>query len=140
MNKLLLLVLALSLSSFVNAAKSNMLLSDESNTVEIFKKSSAKIVYVHRAKNLRHAQIRVGSGSGIIWDKDGHIITNYHVIKGADAVSITMDGITIPAKIMGVEPRKDLAVLALDSKRALSLLKSYKPFVIADSNKLLIGQ
>jgi len=121
------------------------LLPDERNTVEIFQKAAPKVVYVHRLttvlnRHLQKMQIPNGTGSGVIWDDKGHIVTNYHVIKGADKLSITLGNMTVPAKVIGVEPRKDIAVLEIQSAQAIASLKSYKPFDIVHLNDLVVGQ
>jgi S1-C subfamily serine protease len=121
------------------------LLPDERNTIEIFQKFSTKVVYVHRlATVLNHSyertQIAAGAGSGIIWDAQGHIVTNYHVINGADHLRVSIGKLTVPAKVIGAEPRKDIAVLAITSPKALELLKSFTPFEHARTSELLVGQ
>lgn len=121
------------------------LLPDERNTVEIFQKSSPKVVYVHRLSTvfnraLKKMHVPSGTGSGIIWDDKGHIITNFHVIKGADNLSITLGKMTVPAKVIGTEPRKDIAVLEIKNPQALAYLKAYKPFEIVHLKDLMVGQ
>jgi len=128
-----------------NAMNPAELLPDESNTVEIFKKSSSKVVYVHRlATVLDHSYqlltAPAGTGSGIIWDANGHVVTNYHVIKGADKLAVTIGKLTVPAKVIGVEPRKDIAVLSITSKKVLAELQSFTPFEMAETKDLLVGQ
>lgn len=123
----------------------NSLLPDEQNTVSVFQKASPKVVYVHRLatitnRSLKKMQVPDGEGSGIIWDDKGHIVTNYHVIKGADNLAITLDTMTVPAKVVGAEPRKDIAVLQIRSPQALAFLKSYKPFEIVHLKDLMVGQ
>ena len=77
-----------------------------------------------------------GTGSGFIWDSDGHIVTNYHVIKGADEAQITLwDQSTWDAKLVGVEPDKDLAVLKIKAPD-----DRLKPIKIGESKNLLVGQ
>jgi 2-alkenal reductase len=57
----------------------------------------------------------LGSGSGFVWDDSGHIVTNYHVVEGADQLQITFnDGTVAVADIRGVDPSSDLAVLRID--------------------------
>jgi S1-C subfamily serine protease len=85
-------------------------------------------------------QVPDGAGSGIIWDVAGHIVTNFHVVKGAEQLAITIGKLTVPAKVIGAEPRKDLAVLAIKSPKALALLKSYTPFELTRTKELLVGQ
>lgn len=73
-------------------------------------------------------------GSGVIISKDGYIITNNHVIDGAEEISVTLanDGVEYQAKIIGIDEKTDLAVIKIDAKD----LPSIK---IADSSKLLEG-
>ncbi len=143
----LLLVLCLTSSVWVpgHAAKLDTLLPNERNTIEVFQKSAPKVVYVQRMTTVvthfhRRSQIPAGSGTGIIWDAEGHVVTNFHVVHGADHLAIRIGQITVPAKVIGTEPRKDIAVLALASPKALALLKSYKPFEMAHTSELLVGQ
>ncbi|MBA2711387.1 MAG: trypsin-like peptidase domain-containing protein [Tatlockia sp.] len=123
----------------------NELLPNERNTVEIFQKFAPKVVYVHRLttvinKSYQRTQIPAGAGSGIIWDSQGHIVTNFHVIKGADKLSISIGKLTVPAKLIGAEPRKDIAVLAINSPKALEMLKTFEPFALARTDELMVGQ
>jgi S1-C subfamily serine protease len=118
---------------------------DERNTVTVFQNASPKVVYVHRLATVSHrtlqkTQVPDGAGSGIIWDAQGHIVTNFHVINGADDLAITVGNMTVPAKVIGAEPRKDIAVLQIKSPQALAYLKSYKPFEIVHLNDLIVGQ
>ncbi|WP_420911415.1 S1C family serine protease [Legionella norrlandica] len=124
------------------------LLPDERNTVEVFQKASPKVVYVHRLAtatiqkrySLQKAHIPNGAGSGIIWDNKGHVVTNFHVINGADDLAITLGNMTVPAKVIGSEPRKDIAVLEIKSPKALEYLKSFQPFEIVHLSNLIVGQ
>lgn len=121
------------------------LLQNERNSVDIFQKFSPKVVYVHRLTTVvknpyERLQVPAGAGSGMIWDKEGHIVTNFHVINGADNLTVTLLGVTVPAKVVGVEPRKDIAVLKVNSPKALDLLKDFTPFQIIHSKDLLVGQ
>jgi S1-C subfamily serine protease len=79
---------------------------------------------------------RRGDGSGFAWDKDGHIVTNYHVVQDAEEVEVTFrDGTRLPAEIVGNDPDSDLAVLKVD--RSSDLLH---PAVLGDSDTLFVGQ
>lgn len=140
---LLILVIGLGLQSSVLASDLEQLLPNERNNVEVFQKCSPAVVYVHRmsktSRTLRSQFKHVvpeGSGSGVIWDKDGHIVTNYHVIHGADALAITLNGQTVPATVIGSESRWDLAVLKIHPK----YLKNFKPLEIVQTQHLLVGQ
>ncbi|MBN9230055.1 MAG: peptidase [Legionella sp. 40-6] len=124
----------------------NALLPDEQNTIQVFQEASPKVVYVHRLATVTNRisfktmQVSDGAGSGIIWDDKGHIVTNFHVIKGADKLAITLGNMTVPAKILGAEPRKDIAVLKITSPHALASLKSFKPFEVVHLPDLIVGQ
>lgn len=121
-------------------------LPDEQNTIDVFRKISSKVVFIHRLTTvvdpLRQAAAlkQSGSGSGLIWDKQGHVVTNFHVIKGADKFQISINGMTVSADVIGFEPRKDLAVLAINSSKALEQLKAFTPIEIAPTHELQVGQ
>lgn len=133
----------LSCSSY--AAVLDDLSPNEQNTVGIFQKFSTKVVYVHRLATVvnhfyERMEVPAGAGSGIIWDSNGHIVTNFHVIDGAEKIAVTIGNLTVPATVIGAEPRKDLAVLSIKSEKALSLLKSFVPFELTRTSGLLVGQ
>jgi S1-C subfamily serine protease len=95
---------------------------DEANTTEIFRRASPSVVYVtNRALRRNRFSLNVqeiprGSGSGFVWDKNGLIVTNYHVISGADRLIITLqDQSKWEATVVGLAPEKDLAVLKIDA-------------------------
>jgi S1-C subfamily serine protease len=77
-----------------------------------------------------------GSGSGFIVDRQGHIVTNYHVIEGADQILVNMaDGQEYEAVLVGSDPANDLAVIRIDAAGDLP-----EPLVLADSDALRVGQ
>ena len=77
-----------------------------------------------------------GTGSGFVIDKQGHILTNYHVIQGAGAVRVTLfDGSTHPAKLVGQDATNDVAVLQIKA----SADKLF-PVTFGDSSRVLVGQ
>jgi len=77
---------------------------------------------------------REGQGSGFVYDAQGHIVTNNHVVRDADEVQITFsDGRTVPAEIVGTDPDSDLAVLKVDAE-------SLQPLPLGDSDALRVGQ
>ena len=115
---------------------------DEKATIKLFEETSPSVVFITTI-NLRRDffstniyKMPAGTGSGFIWDPDGHIVTNYHVIKGADEAQITLwDQSTWDAKLVGVEPDKDLAVLKIKAPD-----DRLKPIKIGESKNLLVGQ
>lgn len=77
-----------------------------------------------------------GAGSGFVWDTSGHIITNNHVVDGADSINVTFaNETTIPAKVVGTDPDSDLAVLKVDLPA-----DQLKPVTLADSTQIKVGQ
>jgi S1-C subfamily serine protease len=77
-----------------------------------------------------------GIGSGFVWDKNGHIVTNNHVTEGADRVTVTFsDGTTVDGKVVGADPDSDLAVVKVDMPS-----EQLHPVQLADSSQLKVGQ
>jgi S1-C subfamily serine protease len=77
-----------------------------------------------------------GSGSGFVIDRQGHIVTNYHVIEGADELLVNLaDGQEYEAALVGSDPVNDLAVIRISAGEALP-----DPVVLADSDALRVGQ
>ena len=80
-------------------------------------------------------QYQSGLGSGFVWDQQGHIVTNNHVIDGADKIEVTFnDGMIVQADLVGVDPDSDLAVLKVDLPEGIA------PIQLADSDTLKVGQ
>jgi 2-alkenal reductase len=77
-----------------------------------------------------------GLGSGFVWDTEGHIVTNAHVVEGADEISVTFsDGSTVDAELVGTDPHSDLAVIRVDVPAA-----GLQPVELADSGQVKVGQ
>ena len=77
-----------------------------------------------------------GAGSGFVWDTEGHIITNNHVVDGAELIRVNLsDGNSVTATIVGKDSQSDLAVLKIDVPAA-----ELKPIEVADSTQARIGQ
>ncbi|MBN1810926.1 MAG: trypsin-like peptidase domain-containing protein [Anaerolineae bacterium] len=76
-----------------------------------------------------------GTGSGFVYDAEGHIITNYHVVQGAESVSVALsNGEMYEAEIVGTDPPTDLAVLKIEAGSLPD------PLSLADSDQLKVGQ
>lgn len=139
-------VVLLFCSSVVLAAPASLdeLLPSEKNNAEVFQKFAPKVVFIHRFEKVGKFRqkkfVQAGAGSGIIWNEKGYIVTNYHVIKGAASLGIGMGSEIIPAKVVGFEERKDIAVLKIDDPEALSFLKNYVPFKLVHYRDVLVGQ
>lgn len=74
-------------------------------------------------------------GSGFVIDRDGHVVTNFHVVEGADAIRVSFsDRDTLTATLVGVDPSTDLAVLKVDVEPA-----ALRPLALADSDGVEVG-
>ncbi|NPV74850.1 MAG: PDZ domain-containing protein [Anaerolineae bacterium] len=81
-------------------------------------------------------QYSQGLGSGFVWDQEGHIVTNNHVVEGADKVEVTFsDGRTLSATVVGTDAYSDLAVLRVEQSG-----DALKPVQLGDSNQVRVGQ
>jgi S1-C subfamily serine protease len=80
--------------------------------------------------------VQVASGSGFVLDKQGHIVTNDHVVEGASQIEVTfLDGTTAHAKVVGQDPNSDLAVIQVQVNASL-----LQPVDLGDSSALAVGQ
>lgn len=79
---------------------------------------------------------QLGVGSGVIVSKDGYILTNNHVVENAEEVKVQIgdEGDQITAKVVGTDPKSDIAVLKIDAKD-----QSYPALTVADSDKIEVG-
>jgi serine protease Do len=81
-------------------------------------------------------QFQSALGSGFVWDQQGHIVTNNHVVSGANKIEVTFsDGTTVPATLVGADPDSDLAVIKVD----VSADKLH-PVQLGDSKSIQVGQ
>jgi S1-C subfamily serine protease len=86
--------------------------------------------------NLNVEEIPEGTGSGFVWDRDGHIVTNFHVIRDASAAVILFaDGSSWRGRLVGAYPAKDLAVLAIDAPAS-----RLQPIALGSATDLQVGQ
>lgn len=114
----------------------------EKATIRLFENAAPSVAYITTTQ-LRQdywtrnvMEIPQGSGSGFVWDKNGHVITNYHVIQGADKAQVTLsDRTTWDAELIGKAPEKDLAVLKITAPTS-----ALRPIPVGSSDNLLVGQ
>jgi S1-C subfamily serine protease len=95
------------------------LIENERNTIDIFDAAAPATVFVSQHQLVsswgRTQEVERGSGTGFVWDIEGHVVTNYHVVDGAERLTVTLhDGRTVDARVVGGEPRKDIAVLKIE--------------------------
>ena len=118
------------------------LFSDERSTINLFRQASPGVVNITAIGverdlfTLNLYQIPQGTGSGFVWDINGDIITNFHVIQNADSAQVTLaDQSNWKARVVGVAPDKDLAVLRIDAPS-----NRLRPIPIGTSKDLQVGQ
>ncbi|GJQ60032.1 MAG: 2-alkenal reductase [Candidatus Scalindua sp.] len=116
--------------------------SEERVTIEVFEKVSPSVVYITNKRlkrdffSLTVTEIPQGTGSGFLWDNDGHIVTNFHVIYQADEVAVRLqNGNSYDAVLVGADPDHDLAVLRINPANL-----DIPPVMIGSSKNLRVGQ
>lgn len=118
---------------------------NESTRVRVFEGVSPSVAHISTA----HGDLQVGAGSGFVWDTDGHVVTNFHVVAGRPSgrrgssvdkkVMIKLPGLdtSVEASVVGHEADKDLAVLKVDPTKLPAPLT---PVEVASSSELKVGQ
>jgi len=116
--------------------------NDEENNIEIFKRSSPSVVHITNSRlvrsfySLNPQEVPQGTGTGFIWDQEGYIVTNFHVIQQANVVTVTLqDGTSYEAVPVGSDPDKDLAVLRINVPKP-----ELSPVILGDSSLLEVGR
>ena len=101
----------------------------QSTLVQVYQNTKDSVVNIEDTMT-QGSQTGQALGSGFVWDTDGHIVTNNHVIDGATNIIVTFaDGTSAKATLIGRDPDSDLAVVQVETK-GLNL----KPIAVADSN------
>jgi len=116
---------------------------DERATVQLFQSSTPGVVFITALVpgqdqfTLDAIEAPAGAGSGFFWDNQGHVVTNYHVVKGASQLRVTLgDASTVDASLVGFDEDKDVAVIKLQGEKALAI----KPLPLGSSGDLQVGQ
>lgn len=116
------------------------LATDEQNNVEVYKAIAPGVASIkstsYRQDFFGQVEEGQGSGSGSVIDAQGHILTNYHVVEGAQKLSVSLGGDkTYPARVIGGDPDTDLAVIKIEAPASeLTVVP------LGDSNNLVVGQ
>ncbi|MGH9947011.1 MAG: S1C family serine protease [Pyrinomonadaceae bacterium] len=113
--------------------------SDEQNSIEVYKAISPGVAFINTTSYSQDwwggVQEGRGNGSGSVIDTNGHILTNYHVIEGAQKLSVSFGGDKVyAAKLVGGDPDTDLAVIKIDPPAGMTVVP------LGDSDKLVVGQ
>ncbi len=124
-----------------NIAPVTRVFDSEEATIQLFENASQSVCFITTLNvrqnyfNRNEEEIPSGSGSGFVWDKQGHIITNYHVIQGGRPTVTLSDRKTYDATVVGIAPEKDLAVLKIEVGE-----DRLKPLPVGTSHDLRVGQ
>ena len=112
-----------------------LLPTNELSLIEIFEQTEAGAVRVEVRRDNQVLEIN-GVGSGFVFDRNGHIITNQHVIRDANKIIVTfLDGRSYNAELIGKDPFTDLAVIKVDVDRSM-----LHPIPLGDSSNLKVGE
>ena len=116
--------------------------ADERATMAVFERATKSVVFISNTAVQRDLwsfdilEVPQGSGSGFVWNKQGHIVTNFHVIYGANAIKVTLaDRTEHQAKLVGADPDHDLAVLQVQVPEA-----TLEALAVGTSQDLRVGQ
>lgn len=120
------------------AASGEQLDAEEQNNVEVYQRNIPAVVNITSktvAYDFFYGMVpQEGQGSGFVIDKEGHVITNYHVIADANKITVTLHNHkTYTASVVGVDPTHDLAVIQIKAP-------GLTPVVMGDSKNLRVGQ
>ncbi|MGZ0173134.1 MAG: S1C family serine protease [Planctomycetales bacterium] len=118
------------------------LAADELSTIELFQQVSPAVVHVTSVAVLQNAfnmdvrEMRAGTGSGFVWNTEGHIVTNLHVIRDGQGAVVTLaDNTNHSARLVGFDSANDIAVLKIDVPPG-----ALTPIAIGESSNLKVGQ
>ena len=118
------------------------LTAEESSNIDVFEKWKGSVVYISTSERVMDFWTRDvmsvprGTGSGFVWDEQGHIVTNVHVIAGAAEATVKLaDGRDYQATLVGASPAHDIAVLKIAPTG-----KAVVPVAIGTSDDLRVGQ
>ena len=118
------------------------LAADEETTIALFEAAKESVVFITTEQRVRDPWTRNaydvprGSGSGFLWDRQGHVVTNDHVLAGASGATVRLaDGRSFPAQLVGRAPENDLAVLRIGIPT-----RTPEPVTVGESRPLKVGQ
>ena len=126
----------------LTSAEASAYTPSELHTIRLFENASPSVCYITTKTRQRNywnynvTEVPSGSGSGFVWDKDGHIITNFHVINGASRAIVTLaNGESYDAEVAGIAREKDLAVLKINAP-----VNELDPIPVGTSTGIRVGQ
>ena len=112
------------------------LVAQEDALVGLYQRTSPGVVAILTFADASGSAFGIGSGSGFVIDNEGHIVTNYHVVEGADEIQISFtSGLKTRAEVIGIDTDSDLAVIKVDVPE-----DELVPVPLGDSDLLRVGQ
>jgi len=115
--------------------------AEERRDIDVFRRASGSVVFITNYTrqidffSFDAVETPSGTGSGFVWDKAGHIVTNFHVIEDGTKFSVTLGDADYDAVLVGAAPDKDLAVLKVNAPPG-----RLAPLILGRSGDLVVGQ
>lgn len=121
-------------------ASTGSIISLENDVVGVYESAGAGVVHIttrsYSFDFFFNPVPQEGTGSGFVFDTNGHIVTNYHVVEGAEELFVTLaDETVVPAQVVGIDPSNDLAVIRADVSP-----EQLHPIPLGQSDGLRVGQ
>jgi 2-alkenal reductase len=117
-------------------AQPSLVTNEDAVLTELYNRVNPSVVNITTFSEDRNTIFSSGQGSGFVYDLDGHIVTNSHVVHGSAAIEVGFsDGETLAAEIIGQDLHSDLAVIKVESLPA-----GVQPLTLADINTIAVGQ
>ena len=144
--------LNLNLEDPVSALSVPVARADEAGTISLFEKATPSVAYITTFVgqldrfSMNIMEVPQGTGSGFVWDQEGHIVTNYHVIRNANNAKVVLTDKngkfeTYNAQVQGIDPDKDVAVLYIPEVTKIKQRKEVlSPIEVGSSSNLKVGQ
>ena len=116
--------------------------ADETHSIQIFERAAPSVVFIVNSALSRRLfsrnvyEVPQGAGSGFVWNEEGYIVTNFHVVYNADSMTVVLaDQTEHEARVVGVDPDHDLAVLQIRAPK-----EKLSPIILGSSHDLKVGQ
>jgi len=116
--------------------------AEESHTIQIFERTAPSVVYIVNSALMRQLfsrnvyEVPQGAGSGFVWNEEGYVVTNFHVVYNADSLTVVLaDQTQHEARVVGADPDHDLAVVQIQVGKGKLL-----PIAVGSSQDLKVGQ
>ena len=116
--------------------------AEEAHTIQIFERTAPSVVFIVNSALMRHLfsrnvyEVPQGAGSGFVWNQEGYIVTNFHVVYNADSLTVVLaDQTEHEARVVGADPDHDLAVVQIQVPK-----EKLSPIAVGSSHDLKVGQ